>query len=97
MPPETVTVPETAPVQATPRRALRLFVGRFIVDFVETFGAMVVGIQLFIPTGVEDWKKQALLLATPAISALISAGRRAWPSIKDWLLGLGTVVLGTLR
>lgn len=92
----TIKVPEAAPIQATPRHALRLFVGRFIVDFVETFAAMLVGIQLVIPTGVEDWKKQALLLATPAISALISAGRRAWPTVKDWLTGTATSLLGAL-
>ena len=84
--PDTITVPETRSVQATPRGALRLFVGRFIVDFVETFGAMVVGIQLFVPASVEDWRKQALLLATPAAAAFISAARRAWPTIKGWLL-----------
>ena len=85
--PDSVSVAEVGTVQTTPGHAIRLFIGRFIVDFVETFAASIVGINLFIPANVEDWRKQALVLAVPAASALVSAARRAWPTIKAWLTG----------
>jgi hypothetical protein len=82
-----VTIAEVKPVTVTKGRAWRLVVGRFIVDFLETFAAMVVGVGLFMPSNAEDLQKLGILVATPAISALVSAGRRSWPAIRAWLLG----------
>jgi hypothetical protein len=48
---------------------------------------MVVGVGLFMPSNAEDLQKLGILVATPAISALVSAGRRSWPAIRAWLLG----------
>jgi len=87
MPPDRVTVEEVAPVEVTKPKALRLLVGKFIVDFIETFAAAVIGVTLFFPSNSEDWQKLAIVLGTPAISAFISAGRRAWPEIRKWLAG----------
>jgi hypothetical protein len=86
-PEEKVTVGEVAPVTVAKGAAWRLVIGRFIVDWVETFAALLVGVALFVPSNTEDVQKLALLLATPALSALISAGRRSWPAIRAWLLG----------
>jgi hypothetical protein len=80
-----VVVPEVATVSVSKPTALRLFVGSFIVDFVETFAALLVGVTLFMPANSEDWQKLAMILLTPAVSAFVSAGRRAWPQIRKWL------------
>lgn len=65
----------------------RQFVGKFIVDTIETFAATVGGVVLFIPANTEDWRKLAVLIGVPLASSVISALRRGWPTIKDWLLG----------
>jgi hypothetical protein len=85
--PDSVTVPEERPVQATPGRALRLFIGKFIVDTIETFAATAGGVALFIPGNTEDWRKLAVLIGVPLASSVLSALRRGWPTIKAWLLG----------
>jgi hypothetical protein len=82
-----VEVPEAASVWVGGRRAVRIFVGRFVVDWVETFAALVIGINLFLPHTVEELQRLIFLLATPMASASLSAGRRAWPAIRSWLLG----------
>lgn len=91
MSPENVTVPEVASVEVSRAKALRLFAGRFIVDFVETFagiaGANVLIVAASPPGSVEGWKVAILQLGAPALSALISAGRRAWPTLRKWLTG----------
>ena len=87
MPEDMVEVAEVRPVTVTKPRAWRLVIGRFIVDFIETFAAMLVGVSLFMPSNSEDWQKLAIVLATPALSALVSAARRSWPAIRGWLLG----------
>jgi hypothetical protein len=95
-----VVVPEVAAVRVPFRRAVRLWIGRFIVDYVETFVALIPAQALaWILTpqlnfsSVEDAKLATVAwivqLAGPAISALVSAGRRslitAWPSVRKWL------------
>lgn len=89
--PDKVTVPEVAPVQVSKHKALRLFIGRFVVDFVETFagiaGPTVLILAASPPGSIEAWKVALLQFGAPALSALISAGRRAWPAIKKWLTG----------
>jgi len=82
-----VTVGEVKPVTVTKGRAWRLVIGRFVVDALETFAAMLVPVSLFMPQSAEDLQKLGILLAPPAISALISAGRRSWPAIRSFLLG----------
>lgn len=82
-----VTVGEVKPVTTTKAKAWRLVLGRFVVDFLETFAALLVGVSLFMPSNAEDVQKLGILLATPALSALVSAGRRSWPAIRAWLLG----------
>lgn len=86
-PEDRVEVAEVSPVVVSKGRAWRLIAGRFVVDFIETFAALLVGVTLFMPSNAEDWQKLAILLATPALSALVSAGRRSWPAIRAWLLG----------
>jgi hypothetical protein len=82
-----VTVGEVAPVTVTKGAAWRLVIGRFVVDWIETFAALIVGVSLFMPSSAEDIQKLGILLATPALSALVSAGRRSWPAIRAWMLG----------
>lgn len=84
---DTVTVAEVKPITTTKGHAWRLVIGRFVVDFIETFAALLVGVALFMPSNAEDVQKLGILLATPALSALVSAGRRSWPAIRAWLLG----------
>ena len=86
-PDKLVEVAEVKPVLTTKPKAWRLVAGRFVVDFLETFAALLVGVTLFMPSNAQDWQKLALVLATPALSALVSAGRRSWPAIRAWLLG----------
>lgn len=95
----TVTVQEAAPVRMSRAKAARVWVGRFIVDYIETFLALAPAQLLaFIITpqlhfsSLEEAKVTAIAwivqLAGPAISALVSAGRRslvtAWPAIKKF-------------
>jgi hypothetical protein len=85
--PDSVTVQEVAPVQATRGRAFRLFLGKFIVDTIETFAATAGGVVLFLPASTEDWRKIAVVVGVPLASSAFSALRRGWPTIKAWLLG----------
>lgn len=86
-----VEVPEVAPVTVSKGKALRLFAGRFIVDFVETFagiaGPTVLILAASPPGSIEGWKVALIQFGAPALSALISAGRRAWPTLRKWLAG----------
>jgi hypothetical protein len=83
----TVTVPEVKSVTVSKKSALRLFVGKFIVDVIETAAPSLAGVVLFVPGNTEDWKKLAIIVGIPLASAVLSAARRAWPAIKDWLTG----------
>lgn len=82
-------VPEVAPVQVSQKKALRLFVGRWIVDYVETFSGIIAPavaiIVLSPPNSIEGWKVALIQFVSPALAAFVSAGRRAWPQIKKWL------------
>lgn len=86
-----VTVPEVAPVQVSKPKALRLFIGRWIVDYVETFAGIVGPTVLILaaspPNSLDGWKVALVQFVSPALSAFISAGRRSWPAIKKWLTG----------
>jgi hypothetical protein len=99
-PDEKVTVEEAAPVRVTRGKALRIWLGRFVIDYVETFVALIpaqllaliVTPQLHF-SSVEEAKVATITwivqLIGPALSAFVSAGRRslmtAWPSIREWL------------
>lgn len=85
-PPGTVAVPEGATAHVHRGRAVRIFIGRFIVDWIETFAALIVGIQLFLPHNIEEAQRLLFVLATPLASASIGAVRRAWPWVREWLL-----------
>ena len=90
--PDPVAVPEVGTVNVSRPKALRLFIGKFIVDFIETFSglaAAVIGINFVLPLNMEGWQLLALQLVAPASAALLSSLRRAWPTIKKWLLGEG--------
>lgn len=108
----TVTVPEVAPVKVSRGKAVRIWIGRFVVDYIETFIALAPAqILAFIITpqlhfsSLEEAKVTAIAwivqLAGPALSALVSAGRRslvtAWPTIKAWLEQGGSTILALLR
>lgn len=101
MSPGNVVVEEAAPVKVTMRKAVRMWVGRFIVDYIETFLALIPAQALawFVTpqlnfSNVEDAKLAAVAwvvqLVGPAVSAAVSAARRgamtAWPSVRKWLL-----------
>lgn len=85
MPEDNVVVEEVRPAEVSKPTALRLFAGKFIVDFVETLAASLVMVQVFVPASMEDFKRLALILAVPVGSALISAARRGWPILREWL------------
>jgi hypothetical protein len=88
--PDTVTVPEVRPAIVSRRTALRLFLGKLVVDFVETFAGLavaIIGINFVLPLNVEGWQLLAVQLAGPASAALLSSLRRAWPVIRGWLTG----------
>ena len=57
-----------------------LFVKNFIIDFVETFVGAVFAMNLAIPGDLNQAKAIAMVLGAAAISALVSAGRRAAPA-----------------
>ena len=96
-----VTVLEEARSKVSVKRAIRIWIGRFVVDYIETFIALapaqlvawLVTPQLNFTTleeaklGAVSWIVQ---LIGPAVSAWVSAGRRglmtSWPSIRRWLL-----------
>jgi hypothetical protein len=80
--------------------ALRVWLGHFLVDYVETFVALIPAMALawiVTPalhfTDLQSAKIAAIAwivqLIGPAASALVSAGRRAlvtaWPSVKAYL------------
>lgn len=85
-----VVVQEVAPATVSRGRAVRLFIGKFIVDFVETFAGLavaIVGINFVLPLNVEGWQLLTVQLAGPGSAALLSSLRRAWPTIRGWLTG----------
>lgn len=83
---EKVEVQEVKPVSVSKGKAWRIFLGKFIVDFVETLSvSLPVGV-FFFPASLDDVKKIALILSVPVGSALVSAARRNWPIIRDWLV-----------
>ena len=57
-----------------------LFVKNFIIDFVETFIGAVFAMNLAIPGDLNQAKALAMVLGAAAISALVSAARRAAPA-----------------
>jgi uncharacterized membrane protein YGL010W len=95
-----VKVEEAAPVRVTRGKAVRILLGRFVIDYVETFVALIpaqllaliVTPQLHF-SSIEEAKVATIAwivqLVGPGLSAFVSAGRRslmtAWPSIKAWL------------
>lgn len=95
-----VLVPEVAAITVSRKKAIRIWIGRFIVDYVETFVALIPAVALSLVltpqlrfSSLEEAKLAAMAwiiqLVGPAISALVSAGRRAlmvaWPAVKAWL------------
>lgn len=98
--PDRVEVPEAAPVLVSRSKAIRIWIGRFVIDFVETFVALIpaqilaaiVTPQLRL-SNVEEAKLASIAvivqLVGPLFAAFVSAGRRsmvtAWPAIKGWL------------
>lgn len=100
MPDDKVTVVESAPVRVSRGKAVRIWLGRFILDYLETFSGLIPGQLLALVvtpqlhfSSVEEAKifamQVVIQLGSPAFAALISAGRRsgmsAWPAIKKFL------------
>lgn len=89
--PDKVTVPEVKSVVVDKGTAVRLFVGRFLVDYVETFAGIAAPTILIIvaspPNSIDAWKVVLVQFASPALAAFISAARRAWPALRAWLTG----------
>lgn len=84
---DNVVVQEVKPANVTKKKALRIFVGKFIVDFIETLSGSLPVTLLFVPANTEDVQRLVLILATPTIAAAVSAARRGWPTLKKWLSG----------
>lgn len=69
-----------------------IFVRKLIVDSVETFIGAVFAMNLVIPGDLNQAKALAMVLGAAAISALVSAARRAAPAALAALresLGIG--------
>jgi hypothetical protein len=92
------------PATLTRSQRIRVWIGTFIVDYVETFLGLVPAqllIAFAVPTSsitdatasVYAW---AIQLGAPALAALVSAGRRAlanaWPALKAFFAsGFGAI------
>ena len=63
---------------------LPVWVRKFALDFGETFVALVVALNLVVPGSLDEAKAQGLLIGAAALSALVSAGRRAIPAAYAW-------------
>lgn len=95
------------PASLTRSQRIRVWIGNFIVDYVETFvgllPAQLVAILLMPAFSFDSLAaaevsayQWALQLLGPAVSALVSAGRRslvnAWPALKAFFAsGFGAV------
>lgn len=96
------------PATLTRSQRLRVWIGNFVVDYVETFvGLLPAGVLtvLLAPalqnvTSLDQAKVAVYAVAVqiigPALSALVSAGRRAllnaWPSLKAFFAsGFGAI------
>jgi hypothetical protein len=64
---------------------LPLAARKFIIDFAETFAAGLVVLNLVIPGSLGEAKAQGLLVGGAAVAALVSALRRATPTILTYL------------
>lgn len=65
---------------------------KFLVDSVETALAAVLALQLVIPQTADEATRTAGIIAAAVFGAVISAFRRAVPSLVAWLreaLGVG--------
>lgn len=100
MPGDQVVVAEVAPAVVSRKKAIRIWIGRFVVDYIETFVGLIPAVMLAVLvtpqlhfSSLEEAKVSAMAwivqLIGPAVSAFVSAGRRslttAWPSIRDYL------------
>jgi alpha-D-ribose 1-methylphosphonate 5-triphosphate synthase subunit PhnL len=88
------------PAELTRAQRIRIWVGTFLVDYVETFlGLLPVSVIAVIAspalqsvTSIEQAKAMALAVVAqligPALAALVSAGRRAlanaWPPLRKF-------------
>ncbi len=64
---------------------LPLATRKFLIDFAETFVAGLVVLNLVIPGSLDEAKAQGLLIGGAAAAALVSALRRATPTILSYL------------
>jgi hypothetical protein len=68
--------------------ALPTWSQKAITDFIETFIAVVVTLNIVIPSTLPEAKAQGLLVGAAALTALIAAARRAAPAAWEWLVAL---------
>lgn len=63
------------------------FAKGFIVDFATTALAVIFGLNLVIPSTLDEAKAQAAVVGVAVIGAFINAARRASPAFIEWLKG----------
>jgi hypothetical protein len=64
---------------------LPLFIRKFIVDFIETAFAAVIGLVLIFPTSLNQATQEAAVVGIAILGAAISAIRRDGPDFFYWL------------
>lgn len=64
---------------------LPLWLRKFLVDSIETGLAAVLALQLVIPTTADEATRTGGIIAAAVFGAVVSAFRRAVPSLVAWL------------
>lgn len=62
------------------------FARKFALDFIETFLGLVIVLNVAIPGNLDEAKAIAVLIVGAVGSAAVSAGRRAFPAAKAYLM-----------
>lgn len=70
---------------------------KYLVDFTETAAGLIVALNFVVPGSLDEAKAQALLVGGAVVSAAISSFRRAWPSIRAWLVSVFVTTAMLLR
>lgn len=66
-------------------RSLPSFARGFVVDFAATALAVIFGLNLVIPSTLDEAKAQAAIVGVAMIGAFINSARRSSPAFIEWL------------
>lgn len=72
-----------------------LFIRKFVLDSVETFVGLVLAMSVAFPGSVQEAQALALVFGAAALSAAISAARRAAPAALAALAAFLSVPAGS--